>query len=182
MFTLKRSQTGLLVIDVQEKLLKPMFGKKEVLSRIVTAIEGFSILERPIVVTEQYSKGLGGTVSEVRKAVGEGFDPIEKTTFSAWGTKAFADLMRATPVQQWVIVGLETHICTLMTAKDFVANGKQVLVVGDATTARKESDHLMALSELRHSGCRVGSLESVLFELLGDAADDSFKAISQLVK
>jgi len=182
MFTLKRNLVGLLVIDVQERLLKAMFDEKQVLSKIVKTIEGFKLLERPVVVTEQYPKGLGGTVDAVRKAMGDDFEPIEKTTFSAWGTKEFADMVRATAVQQWVIVGLETHICTLMTAKDLVECGKQVVVVGDGTTSRKERDHLLALDEMRHSGIRVSSLETVLFELLGDAASVSFKAISQLVK
>lgn len=181
-FTLSKQHTGLLVIDVQEKLFTLVERKSEVLSAIQQVIKGFQVLGLPIVVTEQYPQGLGHTVDGIKQCVNPQAQFLTKTTFSCLGDPTIKKQLLAMPISQWVIVGIEAHVCVLQTARDLVAAGKEVVVLNDAISSRSIYDFSTAIAELRDCGVRISSVETVLFELVRDSKAPEFKQISTLIK
>lgn len=179
---LLRSGTALLVIDVQEKLIKHEERSVEVLQAIQKAIKGFQILGLPIVVTEQYPQGLGSTVSGLKCLLGDQQRYLTKTTFSCLADPSLKKEIQALGIKQWVLVGIEAHVCVLQTAKDLVREGVGVVVLNDAITSRSIYDFSTAIAEMRDDGIRISSTETVLFELLGNSEAPEFKKISLLVK
>lgn len=159
-----------------------MHDVSPVLENVQTAIRGFRELQRPVVVTEQYPQGLGRTIPPIMAALDPQQAIIAKTTFSCLHDDTCHKTMMALPAKQWVLCGFETHVCILLTAKDLLKAGKEVVVLLDATTSRDERHVAIAADELRHLGIRVTTVESMLFELLGDAKEKAFKAISRLVR
>lgn len=180
--SLSKGDTGLLVVDVQEKLFGHIERANDVLSAMLQTIKGFQILRLPIVVTEQYPQGLGHTVPAMKTFLGEGQRYLTKTTFSCMGDDEIRRYILSQPVQQWVIVGIEAHVCVLQTAKGLLSAGKDPVVLNDAISSRSLYDFSTAIAELRDLGIRVSSAETVLFELVRDSKAQEFKAISQLIK
>lgn len=172
----------MLVVDVQEKLFSLVDRSAEVLHTIQKAIKGFQILGLPIVATEQYPQGLGPTVAGVKAILGGSQTYSSKTTFSCLADASTKSLILQMPVQQWVVVGIEAHVCVLQTAKDLLQANKQVVVLNDAITSRSVYDFATAIAEMRDIGVRVSSTETVLFELLEHSQAQEFKKISQLIK
>lgn len=181
-FTLSRSSTGLLVIDVQENLFQYVDRSCEVMQKMQTMVRGFQAMGLPIFASEQYPNGLGPTVAGLKACLGPSQKYFSKTTFSCLGDEAIRKTLTALPLSQWVLIGIEAHVCVLQTAKDLLNAGKQVVVVNDAITSRSIYDFSTAIAELRDIGARVTSTETVLFELVGDSKASEFKKISQLIK
>lgn len=179
---LYRNKTGLLVVDVQEKLIQLEDRSAEVLQVIQKVIKGFQILGLPIVVSEQYPQGLGSTVAGIRSLLGDKQRYLTKTAFSCLGDPLVKTELQATGLTQWVVIGIEAHVCVLQTAKDLVSMGWEVVVLNDAITSRSVYDFSTAIAEMRDYGIRISSCETVLFELLGDSSAIEFKKISQLIK
>jgi len=179
---LKREKTGLLVVDVQEKLIQHEDRSVEVLQAIQKMIKGFQILNLPIVVTEQYPQGLGSTVPGLKCLLGDKQQYLTKTTFSCLEDPILKKTLKAMSIQQWVVVGIEAHVCVLQSAKDLLENGYDVVVLNDAITSRSIYDFSTAIAEMRDSGIRISSSETVLFELLVSSSVPEFKKISQLLK
>lgn len=179
---LKKETTGLLLIDVQDKLFRLVDRSCEVMQTIQKAIKGFKVLNLPIITTEQYPEGLGSTVQTLKPLLGEGQKYYSKTSFSCIGDPNIRELILKTPVTQWVLAGIEAHVCVLQTAKDLVAEGKEVVVLNDAITSRSVYDFSTAIAEMRDCGIRISSTETVLFELLRDSSSAEFKAMSALIK
>ncbi|MGE3954642.1 MAG: isochorismatase family protein [Parachlamydiales bacterium] len=168
----QRSEIALCVIDVQEKLFPKIEGHKGILAEMERVVRAFQLLGLPVIGTEQYPKGLGKMVEPLQSLVGTFH---EKTHFSAAG---------ALPQErrQWALVGIEAHVCVLQTALDLVERGCEVVVPRGAIGSRRDVDCRTAADEMRHAGVRITSVESLLFELLGDAKDPAFKDISALIK
>lgn len=181
-YFLSRESTGLLVIDVQEKLFPLVERSCEVMQAMRMLIQGFQILKLPIVATMQYPKGLGDAVKSLKDCLGSGQKFLEKTAFSCLGDPILKKDLLNMPVKQWVLVGIEAHVCVLQTAKDLLAANKQVVVLNDAISSRSIYDYSTAIAELRDCGARISSTETVLFELLRDSKAAEFKAISELIK
>lgn len=182
LFQLERDKAGLLVVDVQEKLFPLVDRQCEVGKTIQKAIRGFQALNLPIILSEQYPKGLGHTIPSIRSMVGEDAKRIEKTTFSCIGHDSCREELLSLPVQQWVIVGIEAHVCVLQTAKDLLRAGKQVVILNDAISSRSVFDFSTAIAEMRDCGARISCTEAVLFELVRDSKASEFKALSELIK
>lgn len=181
LFTLQPIETVLLIVDVQEKLLQCVDRGSEVLYSLCKLVRGFQILQLPILLSEQYPEGLGQTVAPLRDMLGESYQPFIKTSFSC--LDGSNGLIRTLPsYQQWIVVGLEAHICVLQTVKSLLKEGKQVTVLNDAITSRSIYDFSTAIAEMRDLGTRISSVETVLFELIKDSTHPQFKAISHLVK
>jgi nicotinamidase-related amidase len=180
-FTLERESTGLLVIDVQEKLFPKIECWEEIFGSLTQLISGFQILNLPIVVSEQYPEGLGKTLPQITHLLG---NPavLTKTTFSCVRDEAFKQQLMSLPVSQWVVAGIEAHVCVLQTARDLINLGKNVVAVNNAMGSRSIYDFSSAIAELRDSGARVSSTETVLFELVRDSKAPEFKQISRLVQ
>jgi nicotinamidase-related amidase len=173
MSRLDRSNAVLFVIDVQEKLMPVISNHKAIERNIERLIRGAKILGVPIVVTEQYVKGLGHTVAPLRDALGDDYKPIEKACFSGY---------RQLDRKQVIVAGIETHVCVYQTVSDLLANGYEVTIVADAVSSRAEENKDIALRRMLADGAKLSSTEMVLFELTAVSGTDEFRAISKLVK
>lgn len=181
-YRLTRDDVGLLLVDIQEKLLPHVERPCETLGCIIKIVRGFQILQLPIVVTEQYPQGLGSTVEALRTMLGDETTYYSKTSFSCLGDAAVRDALAHYSVKQWVLAGLEAHVCVLQSAKDLLSRGKNVVVLNDAISSRSIFDYSTAIAELRDYGARITSTETVLFELLKDSKAPEFKQISQIIQ
>lgn len=169
------------VVDVQEKLFPYIYEHQALAENLVKLIKGLKILKLPVVVTQQYTKGLGPTIPPVAKALGK-FDPIEKLTFSCFGDPDFVNILNDHGKNHVILMGIETHVCVMQTALDLLEIGYDPVLVEDCVSSRKLSDKQTAVQRMRDEGVIVSSYESLLFELLLVAGTEEFKAISKLVK
>jgi nicotinamidase-related amidase len=181
---IRRESAVLVVIDVQERLLPAIHESDALLKRLDVLARGCHTLGVPIVVTEQYVKGLGPTASPVKAMLDEtyGYKPIEKMCFSSFGCGEFATQLEALGRKQVIVAGIEAHVCVYQTALDLLDGGYDVYVVTDAVSSRRTSDREAALARLAAEGAKVVSSEMVLFEMTVTSGTEEFKAISRLVK
>lgn len=174
---IERENTVALVIDYQEKLVPVMHDKEELIHKSQILLEGLKVLEVPMVITQQYTKGLGMTVKEITDAVGSE-EYIDKISFTA-----FDSVKEKVEGKKFVIVcGIESHICVLQTVIDLVAAGYVPVVVADCVSSRRKSDKKIAMERARQEGAIVTTCESLLFELLKVAGTDTSKKIQKLIK
>jgi nicotinamidase-related amidase len=171
----------LLLIDFQERLFPVMHDKEKLLNNVVKLAKGALALELPIIVTEQYPKGLGPTIPEIKSLI-PNFKAVEKTCFSCCDEPAFMEGLGALKRQQIIIAGIEAHICTYQTAAALARAGYQVEVVSDGISSREADNKAVALAKLGMMGILPTSTEMALFELLKVAKGDKFKAISAIIK
>ena len=182
--TLTRARTALVVCDVQERLFPAMDAdhREEVMRNIKVLAASARRLHVPILVTEQYPKGLGHTLQEVMDTLGPGVEPIEKVAFSCVGVKAFRARLEATSARHVVLAGIEAHVSVLMSALDLLAEGHMVQVVADAVTSRTRAHWRLAMDQLRQAGAVVTATETVLFQLLRQADTDEFRELARLIR
>ncbi|MCQ4636757.1 hydrolase [Anaerovorax odorimutans] len=181
MSLIKREDALLAAIDFQEKLMPAMADPKTLEATAVKLAKGIRALDIPILVTQQYTKGLGATIQPIAEALGD-FEPIDKTSFSAMGEPAFAEALDATGKKTVILMGIEAHICVQQTAIDLIDRGYGVYVIQDCIASRKESDNLCGQQRMAAAGAVITTYESVLYELLRGAKADGFKAVSAIVK
>lgn len=179
---LDKKSTGLLLIDVQERLYPHLERPCELLSSIQQVIKGFQILKLPIFVSEQYPQGLGTTLPAIKQLLPADQQFLTKTSFSCLGDEQIKKQLLDTNIFHWVLVGIEAHVCVLQTAKALLNEGKNVVVLNNAISSRSIYDLSTAIGELRDAKIRVSTVETVLFELLADSTAAEFKQISALVK
>jgi nicotinamidase-related amidase len=171
---LRRDSTALVVIDVQEAFRKAVDRFEETARAVGRLVQGARILGVPIVVTEQYPKGLGATVAEVGL---EGERPLAKTVFAATRAEGF-DLGGAT---QALVCGIEAHVCVHQTVQELRAQGVEVHVCADAVSSRTPENRAIGLERAREAGALVTSVETALLELCGEAGTPEFKAVQQVI-
>jgi len=176
--------TAVIVIDVQEALAAAMEEKiaDKIIRQTIVLIEAAKILSLPTVVTEQYPKGLGPTLPEVRDALGDRYRPLEKLSFSILGERYIADSVENTAARHLILAGMETHVCVLQSALDLRDEGYIPLVPADAVCSRTELDWETGIASMRDAGVGIGTVEQYLFQLLQRAGSDQFKEISKLLK
>ncbi len=178
---INRENSAGLVIDIQGKLFPHMDQNEALLKKCITLIEGLKVLEVPLVITEQYPKGLGATVDDIATLVSE--DPlVEKITFSCCDEPA---VLQTVPIQNCktiIICGIEAHVCVMQTVVDFLAAGYTAVVVEDCISSRNPEDKRVAIERMRTEGAVITTCESILFELARVAGTTEFKSISRLVK
>ena len=178
---LSRTRAGLVVVDVQERLLPAIFERERVLQNSLRLIQGARILQVPIFPTEQYRKGLGPTVPEVAAAI-PGFAPLEKVAFSACSATGFIPALKRKKVSDAILCGIEAHVCVSQTCLDLLGQGFRVFVAADAVSSRTAENCRIGLDRMRAAGAVIVSTEMVLFELLEQAGTAEFKQILALVK
>lgn len=180
---MRRESVVLAVVDVQERLLNafPEEARAGVVRFGSILAEAAGILGVPTLATEQYPKGLGPTVAELRERIA-GFAPIEKIVFSCGRSPEFTAALRATGRRDVLLTGVEAHVCVLQTAVDLMGEGYRVYVPADAVRSRRDLDWQRALTLLDKAGAIVGTTEMFLFQLLERAGTDEFKQVSRLVK
>jgi len=172
-----------LVIDVQEKLTPLVRDHRRVVDAVCRLLRGVRIFSVPIVVTEQYPRGIGPTVTAVTEwTAASGATLIEKPTFSAWAHAAARGAIVALDRPQAILVGIESHVCVQQTALDLRSRDYDVFVCADAIGARGAVDHDLALERMRREGVCVTSVESVLFELCGRCDAPRFKDMLEVIK
>lgn len=176
-----KDKAALLVIDIQERLF-PFISENEKLAKNVPIlIEGIKVLDIPVIVTEQYVKGLGTTVPSVVASLGD-LPRTEKMAFSCCDEPRFMEALALSGKEYVIIAGIESHVCVLQTVIDLIHNGYHPVVVEDCTSSRKLNDKNIAIERMRREGAVITTYESLLFELLRYSGTDPFRAISKLVK
>jgi nicotinamidase-related amidase len=173
------ADTGLLVIDVQEKLMALIPSAPAVIRNLAFLIDAARIVGIPVQATEQYPRGLGPTVPDLLRRLPERPD---KVAFSCCAVPAIADNFRKAARPRIVLTGIETHVCVLHTALDLLAQDFRVYVVVDAVASRAVIDHDTALRRLERAGAILTTTETALFEWVGGASSPHFKEISLLVQ
>jgi len=174
---------GLLVIDIQEKLWPFIFNKEKVLSRTLAAIDVAGHLELPILVTEQYVKGLGSTIPQVKEALGrwDAYRPVEKTAFSCFGEPKFVEKFEQSAVDTLVVLGIEGHVCVMQTALDALDRGIDMFYMAEAIGSRSVHHKEEAIHRVRDAGALVGSVEMFAFEAMRSSTHPAFKQIQKVI-
>jgi nicotinamidase-related amidase len=177
-FLMSRGDSGLLVIDVQEKLMAKVPGREHIASKIALLAQGAKILGVPIQATEQYPKGLGPTIPEL---VGLLPPRLEKLSFSCGVLPEITTFFQAGNIRNVLLAGIEAHVCVLQTALDLVARDFRVYLAVDAVGSRHPEDLQTALRRMERSGVVLTTTEAALFEWLEQAGTREFKQISRLI-
>lgn len=175
---LNKDQSCLIVVDVQEKLTPKVMQAKHMVSRCEWLMRLSSELDVPVLICEQYPKGLGYTVEPLKTWLPMHM-VIEKQSFSAYQDPYFYQEWQKLLRHQVILIGIETHVCILQTAMDFLANGAEVFVVQDAVSARHLLDHHCALERMKQQGAQIITSEMIFYEWLKQAGTPTFKALNQ---
>ena len=179
---LSRESAALAVIDMQEAFRPVMQDFGEVASRIARAVDGARLLEVPVIITEQYPKGLKHTAAEIIARLPVELKPIEKTCFSSCGAEDFLSQITSGNVKQVLVCGIEAHICVMQTSLDLLAKGFEVYLLVDCITSRLPENKRAALARLTQAGAIHSTLEMALFEMMRTADATQFKAIQALIR
>ncbi len=179
-YVLIEDEVVLLAIDIQDRLVPAMKYGEQVIQNTNTLISVAKKLGVPIIVTEQYPKGLGKTVSDLSNNL-EGSLTYEKTSFSGC-TSEVTSALKELGRKKIIITGMETHVCVFQTVRDLLADGYQVFVVGDAVCSRTKENYLNGLSLMSSMGAVVTNTETVFFDLMKQAGTPLFRELSKLIK
>ncbi len=176
------AKSVLVIVDLQEAFRSVIGDFALIASNIARASLGFQILEVPMIVTEQYPAGLGRTAEEILLTLPDGFEPVEKTAFSAFASPDFRIKLEDLKVEQIILCGVETHVCVSQTAHDLLDQGLSVHLLTDCVGSRFEHDKRAGLKKMRSSGVITSSVEMAFFEMMRDAKHPKFKEIQALIK
>jgi nicotinamidase-related amidase len=181
-FFLDAGQAVLVVIDVQEKLCRAMDEKvlRHLVANAGILLDAAVELKIPVVATEQYVKGLGETLPELKGRIAEA--AMEKMSFSCCGDAAFVEKLQSLGRKQVVVVGMECHVCVLQTVLELLDAGFTVHLVRDAVMSRRKDNWFVGLEAARDAGAVITSTEAALFQLLKVAGTEEFKKLSKLVR
>jgi nicotinamidase-related amidase len=179
---LAREGTVLVVIDVQEAYRSVLFEYERVATAVARVVQGAVTLGVPLLVTEQYPKGVGHTVAEVARHFPDETVPIQKMSMSCCGADQFMTALTQLERRQVLIAGIEAHACVNQTAHDLVAAGFQVHVAHDATSSRRREEYDVGWAKMLQAGVVPATVESALLELLRTAEVPEFKAVQRLIR
>ncbi len=180
---LEAEQCALVVVDIQERLLPPIFEKERLVKNSQLLIRLAGILKIPTLMTTQYAKGLGGTVAEITSLL-PGMQPIDKDMFSCFGSDAFCSLLKRQPGNRNTVLlcGMESHICVTQTALGAMRDGYIVHVASDAVSSRSEWNWKIGLERMRAAGAVISSTEMMIYELLRSSGAPAFKELLPYLK
>lgn len=178
---LARDSALLLVVDYQQKLLAAFKKTDELVENCVKMVRFAKILKLPIIWTEQYPKGLGPTVEQVRTELSH-LEPIEKLSFSCFGEPNFVDALSKHSATQLMVCGIETHICVEQAVLDGLEAGYQMHVVADACGSRKKHDHKTGLRKMERAGAVLTRAEMAMYEILERSDSEEFREVLKIVK
>jgi nicotinamidase-related amidase len=180
---LEPDQCALIVVDIQEKLLPPIWEKERLVRNSQLLIRLAGILKIPALVTTQYTKGLGNTVPEISSLLPD-TPPVDKLMFSCFGSDAFCGLLKRLPGQRTTVLlcGMETHICVMQTALGALREGYLVHVAADAVSSRTELNWRIGLDRMRAAGAIISSTEMMIYELLRSSGSPAFKELLPYLK
>ena len=182
-YRIARENTQAMIIDLQERLTPHIYDHENILKKTVTLIKGLQALNIPIMLNEQYKKGLGDTLPEIRDVLeGDNAKGFEKVTFSACDNNEAWHYLAQQNRSTILLFGVEAHVCVLQTALDLLDNGMQPVIIGDAVGTRFPYDKKQAIRRIRRAGGVITTVETILFELCRSSEDPAFKTISNLIK
>lgn len=179
---LNPDDTMLLIIDIQEKLLPAQFNKELVLKNALSLVKACQELEIPVLVSEQYPRGLGSTVPELKEVLPENTAYFEKVNFGCCNESGFNDLLKSFNKKQILVCGMESHVCVHQTVYDLIQHGYEVHLIQDAIGSRKEYEYKVGLDRMIASGAIPSCTEMAIFELLQCAKNPKFKQVQALIK
>jgi nicotinamidase-related amidase len=180
---LAAEQCALVVVDMQEKLLPPIWEKERLVRNVQLLIRLAGILKIPALVTTQYAKGLGNTVPDIASLLPDSA-PIDKLMFSCFGSDVFCSLLKRLPGQRTTVLlcGMETHICVMQTALGALREGYLVHVASDAVSSRTELNWRVGLDRMRSAGAILSSTEMMIYELLRSSGAPAFRELLPYLK
>lgn len=179
-FIINREDCVLLIIDIQERLAKVMDDKDKVVKNTSILLEASAILNIPVIITEQYPKGLGSTLEEI-KDIRQGVKIFEKNSFTAY-TEDVKKELESLGKKKIIITGMETHVCVLQTSRDLILSGYDIHIAKDAVASRTRDNYENALELMREMGGVISNTETLVFDLLKKSGTPEFKSISKLIK
>ncbi|AWK06205.1 hydrolase [Flavobacterium crocinum] len=178
---LTQENTGLIIVDVQGKLARIVQESEKMIANLEKLIRGCQILSVPIIYLEQNPNGLGNTVPELEKLLANQ-KAIEKYTFNAFENEEFQQTVLKANKKQWLVCGIETHICVYQTAMGLLAHNFEVEIVADCVSSRSKESVDLALQKMQQKGINLTNVEMCLYELVKDSRNENFKAILNLIK
>ena len=180
----RQNDSLLLCVDIQESLFSvmPDPARQKLLENVETLLKTSQRLNIPVFYTEQYPRGLGHTVKRIQKALPDDALYFDKASFSCCGDSELVSAVHKTRKRQLIITGMESHICVMQTALDFLHQGYEVFVVDDAVCSQRMAHWKSALNRLRQAGIIAAPTESILFEWLRDSNHEQFKSVAALLR
>ena len=180
---LEAEQCVLIVVDIQEKLLPPIWQKEQLVRNSQMLIRLAGILKIPTIVSTQYAKGLGNTLPEIASLVPES-TPVDKVMFSCFGSEVFCSMLKRLPGHRTTVLlcGMEAHICVTQTALAALREGYLVHVASDAVSSRAEWNWRIGLERMRAAGVVISSTEMMIYELLRSSGAPAFKEMLPYLK
>lgn len=176
-----QENTGLVIIDVQGKLAQIIYESDQLILNLEKLIKGCQILSIPIIWLEQNPKGLGSTIPELQKLLSD-IKPIEKYSFNAFDNENFQQAILESKKTQWLLCGIETHICVYQTALGILSQHFEAEVVTDCVSSRSNNNKEMALRKLEQKGVGLTTVEMCLYELMKSSKNENFKEILNLIR
>lgn len=180
-FFIKSEEVALVILDIQERLAAAMKTKQQAVDNCLHLIEAAKLFQVPILVTEQYPKGLGPTLSQLREALPD-YSPFEKLSFNCTQETGFLEKIASLGKNKLLLTGMETHICVLQTSLGLMRQGYVVHVIKDAVCSRTKNNFNTGIAFLGQAGAVITCTETVLFQLLQKAGTEVFKTIVKRIK
>jgi len=174
-------KTLAVIVDMQEKIIPAMYNSEEVVERNAILIKGLRLMGVDVILTQQYTEGLGMCDPKIYEALGSN-EYFEKRKFSSMDEEEIRKHILGSGAKNVLVTGIESHVCALQTAIDIADMGLRTFFVTDCVSSRRESDKMMALERAKAEGIILTTSESVLFEILNDSKSPNFREISKLVK
>ena len=178
---LEREKTGLLIIDIQEKLMEVMGQSERVLDNTTRLLHLSKIFSLPVILTEHFTKWLGPTVPEITEAL-PSYEPISKMHFNCCDADAFNDRLDSEGLENIIVAGVESHICIFQTCASLVERGYHVHVPGDAVDSRTDENRLVGLNLMERAGAVITSTETVIYQILKKAGTKEFNKMLKKIR
>lgn len=183
MSVLDLEKSLIFIVDVQERLVNAAYSKDVIIKNSEIISKAAEVLKIPVIISEQYPKGLGETIPEIKNNLKH--DKVfyfEKTDFNALNVEDIRNKIKSFRVKQVILCGIETHICVSQTAEALIDSGYEVSVLSDLCSSRSEKEHIAGLELMKQNGAYIKTTEIALFELLKSAKHPEFKEIQSLIK
>ncbi len=178
---LTKQNTGIVFVDIQGKLARIVDGSEALINNNQKLLKAAKILNLPVIWLEQNPEKLGSTIDELKDLIAD-TQPIVKFTFNACLEEAFIKAVEQTGVNNWLVCGIEAHICVYQTSSGLLERGHKVHLLSDCIASREASNRQLAIDKLAARGAEITGLEMCLYELVEDCRADEFKPILQLIK
>ncbi len=179
---LNANNTAIILVDIQEKLAPAMKNQLRSIKNTRILLKMAELLKIPVIVTEQYPKGLGLTINDIKEVLPSNHKIFEKISFSAMRDNTISDYIIGLEKRNYILVGMEAHICVYQTAKDLLAKGYNVLIPREAVDSRTDENLNSGLELIKGNGGEITNTETLIFELLERAGTEEFKILSALIK